>query len=80
MYQKICNVLSIVASVASISLIGGGTFGYFWITNEDNQKMLQDKITKEVMGSIKLPGLSGPVLPTAEPKTGKVGGFNIPKF
>jgi len=77
MYQKICNALSIVASVASISLIGGGTFGYFWITNEDNQKMLQDKITEKVMGSIKMPGLSSPALPTAKPQG---GGFSIPKF
>ena len=81
MYQKICNALSIVASVASISLIGGGTFGYFWITNEDNQKMLQDKITEKVMGSIKMPSLSSPALPTAQPKAaGSAGGFSIPKF
>ena len=62
------------------AITGGGGFGYLWITNEDNQKMLQDKAMEKVMGAIKLPGLSGPVLPTAKPKAGQSGGFSIPKF
>ena len=33
------------------------------------------------MGAMKMPGLSGPVLPTAKPKAaGDAGGFSIPKF
>jgi len=43
--------------------------------------MLQDKITEKVMGSIKMPSLSSPALPTAQPKAaGSAGGFSIPKF
>ena len=79
--QKVLNIISVVSFVLVAAITGGGVFGYLWITNEDNQKMLQDKITEKVMGSIKMPSLSGPVLPTAKPKAaGGAGGFSIPKF
>jgi len=64
MYQKICNVLSIVASVASISVIGAGTFGYLWITNESNQNKIKQQIVEQVTGSLPIPKLSGPAIPT----------------
>ena len=47
-----------------MGITGGGVFGYLWITNEDNQKMLQDKAMEKVMGAMKMTGLSGPALPT----------------
>ena len=75
--QKVLNIISVVSFVLVAAITGGGVFGYLWITNEDNQKMLQDKITEKVMGSIKMPSLSSPALPTASPKS---GGFNVPKF
>ena len=79
--QKIFNIISAVSFLLVLGITGGGVFGYLWITNEDNQKMLQDKAMEKVMGAIKLPGLSGPVLPTAAPKAaGDAGGFSIPKF
>ena len=37
--------------------------------------MLQDKLTKQVMGKIKLPNLSSPVLPTAPPTNSPLGDF-----
>ena len=66
-------------------LTGGTVFGYLWITNEDNQKMLQDKAMEKVMGAIKLPGLSGPALPTgslspAQQKNEEKKAFGLPKF
>ena len=79
--QKILNIISLLSFVLVTSLTAGTTFGYFWITNEDNQKMLQEKITEKVIGSIKMPSLSSPALPTAQPKAdGSAGGFSIPKF
>ena len=79
--QRIFNIISVLAFLLVAGITGGGIFGYLWITNEDNQKMLQDKAMEKVMGAIKLPGLSGPVLPTAAPKAaGNAGGFSIPKF
>ena len=62
--QKILNIISLLSFVLVVSITGGGVFGYLWITNEDNQKMLQDKAMEKVMGAVKLPGLSGPALPT----------------
>jgi len=79
--QKVFNIISAISFLLVLGITGGGVFGYLWITNEDNQKMLQDKAMEKVMGAIKLPGLSGPVLPTAAPKAaGDAGGFSIPKF
>ena len=47
--------------------------------------MLQDKAMEKVMGAIKLPGLSGPALPTgalspAQQKNEKKKAFGLPKF
>ena len=64
MLRKILDGVAVVAFLVAASIAGGGIFGYLWITNEDNQKMLQDKAMEKVMGAIKLPGLSGPALPT----------------
>ncbi len=65
--QKIINIISLVSFVLVAKLIGLTAFGYFWITNESNQKMLQDKLTEKIMGKVKLPKLSSPVLPTKPP-------------
>ena len=65
--QKILNIISVLSFLLVAGITGGGVFGYLWITNEDNQKMLQDKAMEKVMGSMKMPVLSGPVLPTAKP-------------
>ena len=78
--QKILNIISVVSFLLVAAITGGGVFGYLWITNENNQKMLQDKITEKVMVSIKMPILSSPALPTAAPKAGQSGGFSLPKF
>ena len=63
--QKILNVLSVISFLLVVVISGGGVFGYFWITNEENQKSIKDKIVKEISGSLQIPkGLTGPVLPT----------------
>ena len=81
MVRKILDGIAVLSFLLTVGILGGGAFGYLWITNEDNQKMLQDKAMEKVMGSMKLPGLSGPALPTAQPKAaGSAGGFSIPKF
>jgi len=79
--QKILNIISVLSFLLVISLTGGGIFGYLWITNEENQEKLKKQMIEQVTGSLKMPGLSGPVLPTAKPKAaGGAGGFSIPKF
>tara|TARA_R100001082_G_scaffold98351_1_gene66612 strand:+ start:180 stop:407 length:228 start_codon:yes stop_codon:yes gene_type:complete len=75
MIRKILDGLTIFSFTVVVLGVGAGTYSYFWITNEDNQKMLQDKAMEKVMGSIKMPSLSGGALPTPSPSKSL-----IPKF
>ena len=83
MIRKILDGVAVLAFLLSASIAGGGIFAYLWITNSDNQKMLQDKAMEKVMGEIKLPGLSGPALPTgslspAQQKNEKKKAIGVP--
>ena len=78
--QKILNIISVLSFLLVISLTGGGIFGYLWITNEENQEKLKQQLIEQVTGSLKMPGLSGPVLPTAQPKAAGSPGMSMPKF
>ena len=78
--QKILNIISVLSFLLVISLTGGGIFGYLWITNEENQEKLKKQMIEQVTGSLKMPGLSGPVLPTAKPKAAGSAGMSLPKF
>ena len=48
MFQKIANVLSIVSFLMVTSVIGGGYFGYKYVTSEQ----FKSKLMKEVMGNV----------------------------
>ena len=65
--QKILNIISVISFTLVTILTAGTAFGYFWITNEENQERLKQQIVKQVTKSIKLPGLSSPAIPTARP-------------
>ena len=83
--QKVLNIISVLSFLLVLSITGGGVFGYLWITNEDNQKMLQDKAMEKVMGAMKMPRLSGPALPTgalspAQQKNEEKKAIGLPKF
>jgi len=83
--QKILNIISVLSFLLVISLTGGGIFGYLWITNEENQEKLKKQMIEQVTGSLKLPGLSGPALPTgalspAQQKNEEKKAFSLPKF
>ena len=80
MAQKILNIISLISFVLVAAITGGGIFGYLWITNEKNQEKLKQQLVEQVAGSLKMPGLSGPVLPTAQPKATGDAGLSIPKF
>ena len=83
--QKVLNIISVVSFVLVAAITGGGVFSYLWITNEDNQKMLQGKAMEKVMESMKMPALSGPALPTgplspAQQKNEEKKAIGLPKF
>tara|TARA_R100001463_G_scaffold31028_1_gene70346 strand:- start:161 stop:391 length:231 start_codon:yes stop_codon:yes gene_type:complete len=75
--QKVLNIISVVSFVLVAAITGGGIFGYLYITNEENQEKLKQQLIEQVTGSLKMPDLSGPVLPTAQPKS---AGMSLPKF
>ena len=70
--RKIIDGIAIASGVGLLAILGSGTYGYFWFQN--NKDSLQEKVIEQVTGSLKMPGLSGPVLPTAKPK------MSLPKF
>ena len=71
--QKILNIISVISFTLVALLTAGTTFGYFWITNKENQDKLKQQLVEQVTKSIQLPGLSSPALPTAAPSS-------LPKF
>jgi len=69
MFQKIANVLSIVSFVMVTSVIGGGYFGYKYVTSEQ----VKAKLMNQILGEVK--GLLPNVLDKGLPKT---TGISIP--
>jgi len=63
MFQKIANVLSIVSFIMVSSVIGGGYFGYKYVTSEQ----FKTKMMNQVMGNVQ--GMMPKVLDNALPET-----------
>ena len=69
MFQKIANILSIVSFVMVASMSGGAYFGYKYVTSEQFQAKMMNKILGNVQGMMPkvlekgLPDLTGPSLP-----------------
>ena len=72
MFQKIANILSIVSFVLVSSVIGGGYFGYKYVTSEQFQTKMMNKVLGDVQGLMPkildqgLPNMTGPSLPTTK--------------
>ena len=63
MFQKIANVLSILSFIMVTSVIGGGYFGYKYVTSEQ----FKAKMMNQVMGNVK--GMLPKVMDNTLPKT-----------
>jgi len=63
MFNKIANVLSIISFIMVTSVIGGGYFGYKYVTSEQ----FKAKMMNQVMGNVK--GMMPNVMDNALPKT-----------
>ena len=72
MFQKIANVLSIVSFLMVTSVVGGGYFGYKYVTSEQFQTKMMNKVLGNVQGLMPkildqgLPDMTGPSLPTTK--------------
>ena len=80
MVRKILDGIAVLSFLLTVGILGCGAFGYLYLTNEENQEKLKQQLMEQVTGSLKMPGLSGPVLPTAEPKAAGNAGLSLPKF
>jgi len=69
MFQKIANVLSIVSFLMVASMSGGAYFGYKYVTSEQFQAKMMNKILGNVQGMMPkildngLPKVTGPSMP-----------------
>ena len=78
MFQKIANVLSIVSFLMVTSVIGGGYFGYKYVTSENFKSKLMNEVLGNVQGLMpkmldqQLPEMTSPALPLPTTK--------LPKF
>ena len=69
MFQKIANILSIVSFVMVAAMSGGAYFGYKYVTSEQFQTKMMNKVLGNVQGMMPkvlekgLPDLTGPSLP-----------------
>ena len=69
MFQKIANVLSIVSFLMVTSVIGGGYFGYKYVTSEQFKAKMMNEVLGNVQGLMPdildnaLPDLTGPTIP-----------------
>ena len=69
MFQKIANILSIVSFVMVASMSGGAYFGYKYVTSEQFQTKMMNKVLGNVQGMMPkvldqgLPKVTGPSMP-----------------
>ena len=69
MFNKIANVLSIVSFIMVASMSGGAYFGYKYVTSEQFQAKMMNKILGNVQGALPkvldnvMPEATGPSIP-----------------
>ena len=74
MFQKIANVLSIISFLMVTSVIGGGYFGYKYVTSDQFQTKMMNKVLGGVQGMLPnvldkgLPKTTGQSIPLPLPK------------
>jgi hypothetical protein len=76
MFQKIANILSIISFVMVASMSGGAYFGYKYVTSEQFQTKMMNKVLGSVQGMMPkvlekgLPDMTGKSMPIPK-KLGK---------
>ena len=69
MFRKALDIITIVTAILMIGILGGGFFTYRYLTSEDFQKQMMDKIlggVSNIMPKVlddSLPKVTGPSLP-----------------
>ena len=74
MYRKILDAITIVSAILVLGIIGGGFFTYKYVTSENFQKKIMDKVLGGVGNMMpkvlddSLPKMTGPSIPKQLPK------------
>ena len=74
MFQKIANVLSIISFLMVTSVVGGGYFGYKYVTSDQFQTKMMNKVLGGVQGMLPnvldkgLPKTTGQSIPLPLPQ------------
>ena len=69
MFQKICQVASLLSLLLSVSMAGGAYFGYKFVTSENFKAKVMNQILDQVQGLMPdildnaLPDVTGPTIP-----------------
>lgn len=69
MFQKICQVASLLSLLLSVSMIGGSYYAYRFVTSEQFKAKVMNEIMENVSGLIPkaldqgLPKATGPSMP-----------------
>ena len=69
MLNRVCQILSIVSFIMVSSVIGGGYFGYKYVTSEQFQTKMMNKVLRNVQGMMPkvldnaLPSTTGQSIP-----------------
>ena len=72
MLNRVCQILSILSFLMVTSVIGGGYFGYKYVTSEQFKAKLMNEVLGNVQGLMPkildqgLPDMTGPSLPTTQ--------------
>jgi len=72
MYRKILDAITIVSAILVLGIIGGGFFTYKYVTSENFQKKMMDKVLGRVGDMMpkvlddSLPKMTGPSIPLPE--------------
>ena len=63
MFQKICQVASLLSLLLSVSMLGGGYYAFRFVTSEQ----FKSRVMNEILGNVQ--GLMPKVLENSMPKT-----------
>ncbi len=69
MLNRVCQILSILSFLMVTSVIGGGYFGYKYVTSEQFKSKLMNEVLGNVQGLMPkildkgLPEMTGPTIP-----------------
>ena len=72
MFQKICQVASLLSLLLSGSMVGGGYFAYKYFSSDQFKSRVMTEIMENVQGLMpkvldnNLPSMTGPSLPTTK--------------